>query len=307
MIALYWIFPKKIRWSILLVGSLFFYYFAGWEKLIFCLTTAIVVFLLGIGIERVFSSVKYAQLSMGVKKSKARFLLITGIITILILLIYSKIGNRVFRFILENHGLDTAVFQTIIIPLGISYYSFSLIGYLADVYWQKDKAEKNFFKFLLYMIYFPQILQGPIPRHKRLSSDLFEVKKFDYKTLCFGLQRAVWGYFKKLVIADRFGILSNTIWGDIDSYKGQFVIVALLSSVVYLYCDFSGCMDIALGISESLGVRLDENFKRPFFSKSAAEFWRRWHITLGTWFKDYVYMPLVINPGLITTSIAVFK
>ena len=192
--------------------------------------------------------------------------------------------------------------ENIIIPLGISYYTFGIIGYMADVYWKKDEAEKNPLKLLLYMIYFPHILQGPIARHRKLASQLAEGHRFDYQNFCFGLQRITWGFFKKLVIADRFAVIVNEIFDNYGQYEGQYFIIAILACVVQLYCDFSGCMDIALGVSECFGITLDENFKRPFYSRSASEFWRRWHITLGAWFKDYVYMPMVINPRLIKLS-----
>lgn len=186
-----------------------------------------------------------------------------------------------------------------IIPLGISYYTLSLVGYLADVYWRKEKAEKNFFKLLLFTLYFPKILEGPISKYRNVSEQLYEGHSFDYNRVCFGLQRVIWGFFKKLVIADRLSFYVNEVFGNyILHYGSEFVVAAVLGAI-QLYCDFSGCMDIGLGISECFGITLEENFNHPFNSRSAAEFWRRWHITLGIWFKDYIYMPLSVNPRLI--------
>ena len=186
-----------------------------------------------------------------------------------------------------------------IAPLGFSYYTLSLIGYLADVYWKKEKAEKNYFKLLLFTIYFPKILEGPISKYRNVAPHLFDDHTFDYSQLCFGLQRMIWGYFKKLVIADRLALFVNEVFGNpFDHFGSDFFVAAILGSI-QLYCDFSGCMDIGLGISECFGIRLEENFNRPFSSRSVAEFWRRWHITLGVWYKDYVYMPISASPQLI--------
>lgn len=173
---------------------------------------------------------------------------------------------------------------------------------MADIYWRKDKAEHSFPRLLLFTIYFPKVLQGPISRHRNLAPQLAMEHSFDYKEFCFGLQLMVWGYFKKMVIADRLAIFVNTVFGNIPNETGAHLMVAAVFAAFHLYCDFSGCMDIAGGISQVLGLKLEANFNHPFFSKSAAEFWRRWHITLGTWFKDYVYMPLMVSPRLIGIS-----
>ena len=195
-----------------------------------------------------------------------------------------------------------SIVYTWIIPIGISYYCLSLIGYLADVYWKKERAEQNYFKLLLFALYFPKIVEGPISKHRIIGSQLTEGHPFDFKRVCFGLQRVLWGAFKKLVIADHLSVLVNTVFGDYQSYVGSHLLVTAIFGAVQLYCDFSGCMDIALGVSECFGITLEENFKQPFASRSAAEFWRRWHITLGAWFKDYVFMPLAVSPRLMKAT-----
>ncbi len=286
----YYMLPLRFRWILLLVGSIFFYACSGWEKLIFVLATGLVTYVVAWGIDRIYSLDKYAELTQAEKKKKARIWLYAGLILVIGFLGYTKLAHYFIKA------------DNIIIPLGISYYTFGIIGYMADVYWKKDQAEKNPLKLLLYMIYFPHILQGPIARHKKLAAQLAEGHRFSYQSFCFGLQRVTWGFFKKLVIADRFAVLSNEIFGQYEQYEGQYFIIAILACVIQLYCDFSGCMDIAIGVSECFGIQLEENFKRPFYSRSAAEFWRRWHITLGAWFKDYVYMPMVIHPKLIQLS-----
>ena len=218
-------------------------------------------------------------------------LLVLGIGIILVMLLYAKIGSSITDAITNIFTLKQIGFREII-PLGISYYTFSIIGYMLDVYWKKEKAEHNFFKFLLYMIYFPHIIQGPIPRYKRLAPQLIEGHKFSYKNLCYGLQRIIWGYFKKMVIADRFALLTHEVFNNYSQYEGFIFIVAAVCSSIELYCDFSGCMDIVLGASRLFGIRLPENFDAPFFSRTVQEFWQRWHITLGVWFKDYVMYPI---------------
>ncbi len=289
----YFIIPLRWRWIVLLISSLVFYVYAGLEKVPFILTTALIAYITIRCIEKIYDHDKS-------NRKKAKICLVIGIVLILAIMIYAKLGNELYDALSNvfTIGFDLEV----IVPLGISYYSFSVIGYMADVYWKKEKAEHNYFKLLLYMIYFPHILQGPISRHKKLAPQLLEGHAFDYKNMCYGLQRAVWGYFKKMVIADRLAMLTSQVFQNYSNYEGLYFVIAAMCSAIQLYCDFSGCMDIALGISEAISIKLDENFNRPFYSKTASEFWRRWHITLGAWFKDYVYMPLVINPRLIKLS-----
>lgn len=293
-LILYFSFPIKYRWIVLLTASIFFYSFSGLESLIFILLATNIAYITARNIENVYSCKNY-------NRKKAKRYLILGIITTLCMLLYSKIGNSLIIALKNILSLKSLSFREII-PLGISYYTFSIISYMTDVYWKKQKAEHNCLKLLLYVIYFPHILQGPIPRYKKLASQLYEGHSFNYKNLCFGLQRIIWGYFKKLVIADRFALLTSEVFGNSSSYEGLIFIIAAFFASVELYCDFSGCMDIALGFSEILSIHLDENFRQPFYSKSAAEFWHRWHITLGLWFKDYIYMPIVISPILAKIS-----
>lgn len=210
------------------------------------------------------------------------------------------LDNIFFHKIGMEGKVDTSLLKVSgwIVPLGISYYTLSLIGYLADVYWRKERAERNYFKLLLFTLYFPKIVEGPISKHRTVASCLSEGHRFDYERVCFGLQRVVWGFFKKWVIADRLAVLVNEVFGNYTAHSGSEFLAAAIFGAVQLYCDFSGCMDIGLGVSECFGVALEENFKRPFFSKTAAEFWRRWHISLGMWCKDYIYMPLVVSPRM---------
>ena len=289
MIFLYFAVPMKIRWYVLLAGSLFFYYQSGWQGMIFLGSAVLITYASGLAIGKLRGSQH---------KERAFAVLIISLLFLIAMLVYAKLGNRLAEA-LDRIFSGESIHISLIIPLGISYYTFAAIGYLADVYWKKDQPEKNPLKLMLYLCYFPQILQGPIPKHKALAPQLSKGHRFDYERVCFGLQRAIWGFFKKLVIADRLAVMVHQVFDNYLNYAGLVFVFGLVGAVFQLYADFSGCMDIALGVSEVFGITLEENFRRPFFSTSAAEFWRRWHISLGTWFKDYVYMPLSTAPWVI--------
>ncbi len=312
LIFLYFIVPLKIRCYVLLLGSLFFYYQSGWQEVLFLAAAFLITYVAGIAIDSLRGSVRRGQQNQQSEASKSQedstedkegafAFLIISLLLILAMLMYAKIGKRLLETLGQLWEGET-ITPSMIVPLGISYYTFAAVGYLADVYWKKDQPEKNPFKLMLYLCYFPQILQGPIPKHKKLAPQLNEGHRFEYERVCFGLQRAIWGYFKKLVIADRLAVMVNQVFDNYQGYSGFVFVFGLIGAVFQLYADFSGCMDIALGVSEVFGITLEENFKRPFFAVSAAEFWRRWHITLGTWFKDYVYMPLSTAPWVIAVG-----
>ncbi len=180
----------------------------------------------------------------------------------------------------------------LILPVGISFYIFQALGYTIDVYRGDVEAEKNFFRYALFVSFFPQLVAGPIERSKNLLSQLKEVHTFSFERMKDGLLLMLWGYFMKLVLADRIAIFVDTVYGDLDTYTGYYVLIASILFAFQIYCDFAGYSTIAMGVSEILGFRLMENFNAPYFAQSAAEFWRRWHISLSTWFKDYLYIPL---------------
>ena len=191
--------------------------------------------------------------------------------------------------------LEHIAYMDFILSLGISFYTFQAIGYLLDVYWGKCEPQRNLPKFVLFVSFFPQLIQGPISRYSDLSQSLYKEHAFDWKQIRFGLERVLWGYFKKLVIADRISVAVVTLMGEPEYYSGAYVLIGMLFYAVQLYADFTGGIDITIGIAQALGIHLEENFVRPFFSKSIAEYWRRWHITMGTWFRDYVFYPCSIS------------
>ena len=176
--------------------------------------------------------------------------------------------------------------------IGISYYALSAIGYLIDVYWESYRAERNIVNVGLFIFYFPQLISGPFTRYGEMAPQFNERTKLDYSNVTNGIRRMIWGYFKKLVISERFGIVVATVYGDYHSYSMIGIAGATLCYAIQLYTDFSGCMDIIMGASELFGIKLPENFRAPFFSQSIQEFWQRWHMTLGRWFREYVYFPL---------------
>lgn len=298
-VLLYYTLPKRSQWVILLLASLLFYSTYGLAQLFPMLLSAVSAYLAARWIQAVYDAEEGGTAAE--RKAKCKGNLQFALAVLILLLLYAKLGNWVLQGLAGLLSLNGDMMHAIS-ALGVSYYTFSLISYVADVYWRKDRAETNFFRLLLFVLYFPKILQGPISRHKNLAPQLAQPHKFDYKGFCFGLQLMLWGYFKKMVIADRLAIFVNTVFGNAESASGSHLLVAACFAAFHLYCDFSGCMDIVGGFSQILGLKLEENFNHPFFSKTAAEFWRRWHITLGTWFKDYVLMPLMISPKLIGIS-----
>ncbi|MCD7765590.1 MAG: hypothetical protein LUH53_03605 [Lachnospiraceae bacterium] len=303
--------PARHRWKVFLTFSIVFYAYAGIGKLLMVILSSLFVYLFARLMGRQYekyeqeirekelpSRERMALLSEYKKKTKRLVVIaLAGMIGVLVLCkTYSKILG------LWEAVTGAELLLTIIVPLGISYYTFSSVGYLLDVYWRKTKPEKNYGKLLLCMIYFPQIVEGPISRYDKLLPQFENPKKISWQRFCNGLQFMIWGYFKKMVIADRLSVVVTTVLGDPGSYEGFVILIAMIFSAFHIYADFSGCMDIVTGASYIVGVDLDPNFNHPFFSRSVAEFWRRWHITLGTWFKDYVYMPIATSPTMMKIS-----
>lgn len=207
--------------------------------------------------------------------------------------------NVILRLTRAQTGLS---FMNISLPLGMSFYTFQTVGYILDVYRGKHAPEKNPFKLALFVSFFPQMIQGPISRFSDLAPDLFHGHKFQADQFALGLQRILWGFFKKMVIADRVFAAVQTIFQEPSTYRGVYVFAGMIFYALQLYADFTGGIDITLGIAQSLGIGLKENFKRPFFAKNTAEYWRRWHITMGTWFRDYIFYPLSVSRPMMKLS-----
>lgn len=287
-LGVYYIIPRQFQWAALLVYSAAFFLLSATPYtivylLVSALTTAICAKQIGI--------------SQEVKKEKnAKKYLILGIlvnVTMLAALKYNVfVINNVNQVLSLVHSQVRIPLPTIAAPLGISFYTFTALGYLLDSYWGITSPEKNIVKGALLVGYWPQLTSGPITRHGEMGS-LYERHRFDYRMVTFGLQRMLWGAFKKLVISARLGIIVDTIYGNTKLYNGLYVWLAAALFPIQLYTDFSGCMDIIIGASECYGITLPENFRTPFFSRSVQEFWQRWHITLGDWMRDYIMYPVM--------------
>lgn len=308
-LLVYYVCPKKARWTILLAASYVFYCICGLDVIAYIIITTITTYLAGRLMENITIGQKsyikeHKDLSREEKKAykakcknKQRLVFWLCILLNVGILAYIKYAAWAVAYInyyrLMWFGNTDFIMVNIVVPLGISFYTFGTVGYLADIFNSKYDAEKNFFKYALFVSFFPQIIQGPISRFNELSETLYSCPDFDFNRIKSGFVRIVWGLFKKLVIADR---LAAFVKGVMDlreyGYEGAYILLAVFFYSMQIYGDFSGGIDVTVGVAEMFGVRVTENFERPFFSKSISEYWRRWHITLGTWFKDYIFYPL---------------
>lgn len=311
----YYLVPKKVQWPLLLLASLYFYWCADPRYLIFVGVTAVSAYGATLWLEKLDRTQKNylaehkAELDKEAKKAyKARMkgkkwhLLLLFLAIDLGILAVTKYTN----FVIENingflSGDSKLALVDMIIPMGISYYTFQTVGYVIDVYRGKQAAQRNFFKLLLFVTFFPQMAQGPISRYGELSKTLYEPKRFQRKTVSYGLMRILWGYFKKMVIADRIVTAVLALIGGVG-YDGAYVFVAMVFYAFQLYCDFTGGIDITIGIAQVMGISVAENFDLPFFSKNIKEYWNRWHITMGTWFTDYIFYPISVCKPMLKLS-----
>lgn len=260
----YYAVPKKLRWGVLLLSSVIFYVWSVPYLIGYLLFSAVITYFYGKWTEK--------------HKKHGKVLLALVILANLAVLLTVKFAPLA--------GIS------ILAPMGISFYTLQVIAYCVDVYKGKTEAQSNFFKYLLFVSFFPQILQGPIPRYSQLKEQLFEGHAFDYKTVKFGFQLILWGMFLKMVIADRAAIFVNAVFPEYHLYEGTVLAVAAVLYSIQLYTDFLGCVCIAMGAAEVYGIKLQTNFERPYMAVSIKDFWRRWHISLSSWLRDYVYIPL---------------
>ncbi len=316
---LYYLLPKKCQWVVLLVASYAFYALAGIEYLAFIAFTTVSSFIATRLMwrvtkrEREYLAEHEETLDKDAKKAyksackKRRFWILCGALAlnfgVLAVLKYTAFAVVNINSFLHTFGVESALsIPSLILPLGISFYTFQTMGYLIDVYRAKAEAEKNIFRLALFVSFFPQLIQGPISRFGDLAPQLTSHHSFERKNLTYGLQRILWGYFKKLVIADRVLIAINTMVESPESFRGVYVFLLIILYSIQIYADFTGGIDITIGIAEVLGIKLTENFKRPFSSKSTKEYWNRWHITMGSWFTDYVFYPLSVSRPMLWVS-----
>lgn len=286
LLFLYYVLPKKIQWILLLISSFSFMAFATTDiNAYFYMFITVLVSYIG---SNAISRVKE-------KKAKKSIQIISVIILILQLILLKYInflGTSTVNFInFFGANLNWNLFS-IVVPIGISYYTLIAIGYVIDVGRGKVEPQKNILKHSLFILYFPQLTSGPFTRYDEMKDELYKKHKFELENIIFGFQRILWGIFKKIVISERLAIIANTIFDGYTEFSGINIIIGAIAFTLQLYTDFSGCIDIVLGSSQTLGIKLPENFNTPFFSKTIPEFWRRWHMTLNAWFRDYIYFPL---------------
>ncbi len=311
-LVIYYIIPKKTQWIWLLIMSYFYYMCSGSKTVVFIIATTIITFVAGVLLEE--TAAKGKNLPADIDKETKKIIKATTkrkkkiIVVILLLLDFGILAVlKYHNFAIENINSLIGVFTgnsetiptvSLLLPLGISFYTFQSVSYIIDVYRGKYECSRNLFKFALFVSYFPQILQGPIGRYDRLAPQLMAPHYYSLAAIERGALRVCFGLFKKLVIADRAGVIATTVFTSPDSYGGLSIVLALLAYSARLYGDFAGGMDVVIGVSEMFGIEMDENFRQPFFSKSISEFWRRWHITLGTWMKDYIFYPFTLSKGM---------
>ena len=290
--AIYYCIPEGFRWKWLILLSFIFVYASSTFGALFILLTSGIVY---------FSARKIEKSSDA--QEKKRILLMTMILCFSVLIVLKYV---VALPIFEKHtvlldGAQQSVQEFVrmyLFPVGISYYTLQIVSYLLDVYWERIQAEQDYLKVLLFTCYFPQLVQGPISKYSSLAPELFKQHPFEWKNLKYGVQLMLWGFFKKMVIADRIGVVVNNIFYSGVAPQGFEVVLGLFLYGFQLYGNFSGGIDVIRGASECLGIQMTENFKQPFFSKSVSEFWRRWHISLGRWMKDYVFYPFSISKAM---------
>lgn len=313
VLLVYYIVPKKFQWVVLLVASYGFYLTSGIRNLVFILFTTIFTFLSGLWMQKIRDKQQTYVKSLGdiSKEEKREYKKIANkkIHTVQVITALVNLGVLILLkchgFIFDNLDRIFTLFKwdisdpliNIIVPLGLSYYTFNSIGYLIDVGRGKHAAEKNIGKFALFVSFFPSIIQGPLFRYCDVGKQLTQEHKLDYTNIKYGAQLIMWGFFKKLVIADRVApIAAHVFSADFVSagYNGSQVFFGVLAYSFQIYCDFSGGTDITRGAAQMMGIDLPLNFERPFFATSMADFWRRWHMSLGAWMREFVFYPVML-------------
>ena len=279
ILAVYYILPHKFRWGLLLLASVVFYASADWKMLALIGGSIVVSYIAGLKIEQAEN-----------EKQKKVWMAGCIILLVAILMLFKYFGF--FADVIGNMLGATSFVFNLVMPLGISYYTFKIISYLVDIYKGKIDAEKHLGYYALYVSFFPQILCGPIERADHFIPQIKYGCKFEDKLAAEGLERIIIGLFKKLAIADRLALYVGTVFDAPTAYPGLASIMAVAFYTIQIYCDFSGYSDMAIGMAQMLGIRTRENFNYPYFSRSIKEFWSRWHISLSSWLRDYIYIPL---------------
>jgi alginate O-acetyltransferase complex protein AlgI len=281
--AFYFVLPHRFRWSMLLAASCYFYMAFVPIYILILFFTIIVDYVAGICIE-------------GSRGSRRRWFLIASILANCGVLAFFKYYNFINASLLnmfDSAGVPYSVpFLNILLPIGLSFHTFQAMSYTIEVYRGTHPAERHLGIYALYVMYYPQLVAGPIERPNNLLHQFHARHSFDYEGVTNGLKLMLWGFFLKVVVADRLAPFVNQVYNNPFSYHGPSLVVATVFFAFQIFCDFAGYSNIAIGASQVMGIKLMKNFNRPYFAKSIAEFWKRWHISLSTWFRDYLYIPL---------------
>ncbi len=295
---LYFLLPQKYKWQLLLIASCYFYMTFVPVYILILGFTIVVDYFAGILIENA-------------KGKQRKFYLILSLIAnigVLVVFKYYNFVNENLSFLMGSFGYKSHIpFLSILLPIGLSFHTFQAMSYTIEVYRGNQKPERHFGIYALYVMFYPQLVAGPIERPQNILHQFHREQCFNYDDVTAGLRMMLWGFFKKVVVADRLSIYVDSIYNNPDKHSANSILLATIFFSFQIYCDFSGYTDIARGTAKVMGYDLMLNFRRPYFSKSIKEFWSRWHISLSTWFRDYLYIPLGGNRrGTIRLYINIF-
>lgn len=291
VVVVYYICPVKFRKYVLIPANIAFCCFAGIYTLAFVLLSVITTFIGGLlaGKKTLKSGVRNAAAAVTIILN---FGLLCAVKFYGVMDIFAERLNMLMG-VSTDPGAASESWLAFAVPLGMSFYTLQLIGYVLDCLWEKIEPEKNFFRYLIFGTYFPYLTSGPMNRYADLSAEFDREHRLSLDNFKTGIIRIAWGFFKKLIIAERAGVIVKAVYGDHAVYTGWYVVLGVVAFAILLYTDFSGCMDIVIGVSQLLDIKMPENFNSPYFARSIREYWRRWHITLGDYLADYLYYPLL--------------
>ena len=289
----YYLLPKRVQWVILLLASCAFYLAGGIGAMVYLLYTTVTTYIAGRWLGALNQKRQGSQAGAKLKRRKKAIVAVTAAANFGLLFMV-KYWDATAQAMDNLTGLALPRLD-LLLPLGLSFYMFQSMGYVIDCYRGKYPPQRNIAKYALFVSFFPQMVQGPISRFNQLGPQLTQPHPFCADQVKYGIQLAMWGYLKKLVIADRAAVVVNTVFQTPENYGGAMTAIAVGFYCVQLYCDFSGGIDITRGVAQLFGIDLAENFRRPVFAVSLTDYWRRWHITLGSWMKDYVFYPISLS------------
>lgn len=295
--------PKKYRWIVLLLAGYAFFWTWSEKVMLFNIASALFTWVVGKKLESMRKVPKDADRKAYKKQRKK--ILAFGIVINILVLIALKYTNFLGASVYGLAGLKWKKLP-ILVPIGISYYTLQAVSYLADIVSGKIHAENNPFKLMLYLSFFPILVEGPISRYSEISEDLYAGHDISYENLTSGYQRILWGLFKKMCVADYFAITTEVLFAK-HTGTGSLALTAAVFYTIQLYCDFAGTIDVVIGSAKVFGVVLPENFRQPFFAKNAGEFWRRWHMTLGAFLRDYIFYPVSLAKPVMNITRAAKK